>query len=66
MRGKIKWYNSYKKYGFISGEDGRDIFFTSREIRSDEFIDDQPVEYELNQNDKGTIHAINIILLKRK
>ncbi|HVQ00185.1 MAG TPA: cold shock domain-containing protein, partial [Candidatus Thermoplasmatota archaeon] len=26
MKGTIKWYNSRKGYGFILGEDGKDIF----------------------------------------
>ena len=26
MKGKVKWYNVKKGYGFIKGEDGKDVF----------------------------------------
>ena len=26
MKGTIKWYNARKGYGFIDGEDGKDVF----------------------------------------
>jgi len=26
MKGKVKWYNIQKGYGFIKGEDGKDVF----------------------------------------
>ena len=33
MKGKIKWYNSRKGYGFIEGEDKKDIFVHRNSIR---------------------------------
>ena len=32
MIGKVKWYNIKQGYGFITGEDGNDIFFHKSEI----------------------------------
>jgi CspA family cold shock protein len=26
MKGNIKWYNARKGYGFITGEDGKEVF----------------------------------------
>lgn len=32
MKGKIKWYNIRRGYGFIEGEDGMDVFIHKNEI----------------------------------
>lgn len=33
MIGKVKTYSTHKKYGFISGDDGKEYFFHESEIR---------------------------------
>ncbi|MEJ2544745.1 MAG: cold shock domain-containing protein, partial [Calditrichaceae bacterium] len=40
MEGKIKWYNPIKGFGFIVGEDGKDIFVHQTDI---------PTNVELNE-----------------
>ena len=42
MKGTIKWYNIYKGYGFIQGEDGNDVFVHSTAL---------PIGTDLNEND---------------
>lgn len=66
MRGKIKWYNSYKKYGFITGEDGHYAFFIKKELKDDKRIpkEGELVEYEITNGESNYFYAINIIFLK--
>ena len=32
MKGTVKWYNIKQGYGFIEGEDGKDVFIHKSEI----------------------------------
>lgn len=32
QRGKVKWFNSRKRYGFITSGEGEDVFFHQRQI----------------------------------
>ena len=60
MKGKVKWYNARKGYGFIEGEDEKDVFVHRSSIPSGTFLNEgDPVEYEIEDSDKGP-KAINI------
>ena len=62
MTGKVKWFNAAKGYGFITGEDGKEVFVHFSSILSDGYktLDDgQDVEYEVIDGDKGP-QAINV------
>ena len=63
MTGKVKWFNAAKGYGFITGDDGNEVFVHFSSILLDGYksLDDgQDVEYEVNDGDKGP-QAINVI-----
>ena len=54
MKGKIKWYNARKGYGFIVGEDKKDIFVHRDSIPDGIFLNEEDqVEYEIEESDKG-------------
>jgi len=60
MNGKIKWYNSRKGFGFIVGEDGKDVFLHRTSIPAGTYLrDDDPVEYEVEETERG-LQAKNV------
>ena len=62
MTGKVKWFNAAKGYGFITGDDGKEVFVHFSSIQSDGYktLDEgQAVEYEVNDGDKGP-QAVNV------
>jgi CspA family cold shock protein len=60
--GRVKWFNDRKGYGFISREDGDDVFVHYSEIESDGFrtlVENQEVSFELKEGPKG-LQAANV------
>jgi CspA family cold shock protein len=55
-KGKVKWFNNTKGYGFIAREDGPDVFVHYSAIRAEGYrtLDEgQEVEFEIKDGPKG-------------
>lgn len=56
VKGTIKWFNNKKGYGFIQGEQDKDIFVHFSAIQQEGYKSlntGETVEYELVKSDKG-------------
>ncbi len=65
MKGTVKWFDGAKGYGFITGEDGNDVFVHYSAISGEGFksLDEgQSVEFEVVEDDKGP-QAANVVKL---
>ena len=55
-QGTVKWFNPEKGYGFITTDDGNDVFVHYSAIQGEGFktLDEgQSVEFEITQSDRG-------------
>ena len=60
--GRVKWFDERKGYGFISREDGDDIFVHFSEIKSEGFktlSENQEVSFDIKEGPKG-LQAANV------
>ena len=61
--GKVKWFNTRKGYGFISTDDGKDIFVHYSNITSDGYktlAEGDPVTFDVVDGEKGP-RAENVV-----
>lgn len=62
MNGTVKWFNAEKGFGFITGQDGKDVFAHFSQIQKDGFKsleEGQEVEFDVVEGQKG-LQAENI------
>ncbi|MDP4179442.1 MAG: cold-shock protein [Bacillota bacterium] len=56
MNGTVKWFNGTKGFGFITGEDGKDVFAHFSQINSEGYRsleEGQKVTYDVVEGQKG-------------
>ncbi|MDZ7742380.1 MAG: cold shock domain-containing protein [Bacteroidota bacterium] len=61
MKGKVKWYNEVKGFGFIETENGEDIFVHRTGLANSYkgLQEEDEVVFETKQGDKG-IFAVDV------
>ncbi|MCD1146950.1 cold-shock protein [Peptoniphilus sp. KCTC 25270] len=65
MNGKVKWFNAEKGFGFITTEEGNDVFAHFSQIQVDGYKtleEGQEVSFEVVDGEKGQ-QAANITIL---
>ncbi|ADG06652.1 cold-shock protein [Kyrpidia spormannii] len=66
MKGKVKWFNAEKGYGFITPDDGgKDVFVHYSAIQEEGFRtleEGQDVEYDIVEGPRGP-QAANVVKL---
>ena len=66
MNGTVKWFNAEKGFGFITSEEGKDLFVHFSEIQKDGFKtleEGEQVTFDVKEGQKGP-QAANVVVVK--
>lgn len=66
MKGTVKWFNAEKGFGFITAEDGNDVFVHFTNIVSEGFRtleEGQAVTFETQESERG-LQAVEVTVTK--
>ncbi len=64
-KGTVKWFNSQKGYGFLTTEEGKDVFvhFTGLNMEGFKTLEEnQSVEFDVVDGEKGP-QAVNVSVI---
>ena len=54
MKGTVKWYNGRKGYGFITGEDSKEVFVHRTALATGIILNEgDSVEFDIESTDRG-------------
>ena len=65
MKGKVKFFNRTKRFGFITGEDEKEYFVHLSQVENQRFLfENDEVEFSASTNDRG-LAAENVKIIKK-
>ena len=62
-KGRVKWFNEAKGFGFISQDGGEDLFVHFSSIQQEGFkalLEGDEVQFEVSRGEKG-LRAVNVV-----
>ncbi len=59
MKGKVKFFNRAKRFGFIAGEDNKEYFVHESGIKQGPIDEDDEVTFDVEEGDRGP-KAVNV------
>jgi cold shock protein len=59
MKGKVKFFDKTKAFGFIAGEDNKEYFVHETGIKQGPIGEDDEVTFDVEEGDKGP-KAVNV------
>ncbi len=65
-KGTVKWFNADKGFGFITSEEGKDLFVHFSEIQKEGFKtleEGEQVTFDVKEGQKGP-QAANVVVVK--
>lgn len=68
MQGRVKWFDNRRGYGFITGEDGLDVYVHYTALQSEGFRSlkhNWRVTYDIITTDEGRVEARNVVVIPK-
>lgn len=68
MQGRVKWFDNRRGYGFITGEDGCDVYVHYTALKTEGFRSlkhNWRVNYDVITTEDGRVEARNVVVIPK-